>query len=70
MTGTAARQPGADAIAKSIEAIHPFTPYITGAPHRIGYLEKLLQPIRTHEDIALSQGSRSWIGTKLRQGTD
>lgn len=70
MTGTAARQPGAAAIAKSIEAIHPFTTYITGAPHRIGYLEKLLRLIRTHKDVALKQSSRLWIGTRLRQGTD
>ena len=53
MTGTPARQPDADAIAQSIEAIHPFTTYITGAPHRISYLEKLLRLIRTHEDVAL-----------------
>lgn len=31
-------------------------PYITGAPHRIGYLEKLLQHIRAHDDVALWRG--------------
>jgi len=31
-------------------------PYITGAPHRIGYLEKLLQHIRAHDGVALWRG--------------
>lgn len=33
-------------------------PYITGAPHRIGYLEKPLQHIRAHDDVALWQGQQ------------
>ncbi len=33
-------------------------PYITGAPHRIGYLEKLLQHIRCHDDVAMWSGEQ------------
>jgi allantoinase len=33
-------------------------PYITGAPHRIGYLEKLLQHIRSHDDVAMWSGEQ------------
>ncbi len=31
-------------------------PYITGVPHRIGYLEQLLKHIRSHDDVALWRG--------------
>ena len=34
-------------------ALHP---YVIGVPHRIGYLEKLLDYITSHEDVALMTG--------------
>lgn len=34
-------------------ALHP---YVIGVPHRIGYLEKLLDYITSHEDVALMKG--------------
>ena len=33
-------------------------PYITGAPHRIGYLERLLEHIREHDDVAFWRGEQ------------
>lgn len=33
-------------------------PYITGVPHRIGYLDKLLTHIRRHDDVALWRGEQ------------
>ena len=40
-------------------------PYITGAPHRIGYLEQLLEHIRSHDDVALWSGEQvvDWYKT-------
>jgi hypothetical protein len=34
-------------------------PYITGAPHRIGYLERLYEYIRQHP------GARLWTGEEI-----
>ena len=33
-------------------------PYITGVPHRIGYLEQLLEHIRSHDDVVLWRGEQ------------
>lgn len=33
-------------------------PYVTGVPHRIGYLERLLEHIRAHDDVAIWTGEQ------------
>jgi hypothetical protein len=36
-------------------------PYITGAPHRIGYFEQLLDYIQSKKGVSLGLGNRSMI---------
>jgi hypothetical protein len=33
-------------------------PYLTGVPHRIGYLEELLDAISTHDDVVFMTGEQ------------
>jgi allantoinase len=47
-------QEGADNARVMAISIHP---YITGVPHRIGYLEQILDHIIRHEGVALMTGS-------------
>jgi allantoinase len=47
-------QEGADIPRVMAISIHP---YLTGAPHRIGYLEKLYDYILSHEGVAMWTGS-------------
>ena len=44
---------GADSARIMCIALHP---YVIGVPHRIGYLEKLLEYITSHDDVALMTG--------------
>jgi peptidoglycan/xylan/chitin deacetylase (PgdA/CDA1 family) len=44
---------GAEAARIMCIALHP---YVIGVPHRIGYLEKLLEYITSHDDVALMTG--------------
>ena len=45
-------------------ALHP---YVTGVPHRIGYLEKLLEYITSHDDVALMTGGEilDWYDSQV-----
>ncbi|WP_027578954.1 polysaccharide deacetylase family protein [Bradyrhizobium sp. Ai1a-2] len=47
-------QEGADNARVMAISIHP---YITGVPHRIGYLEQILDHVIRHDDVALMTGS-------------
>ena len=42
-------------------------PYISGVPHRIGYLERLYEHIRARTDVALWPGERilDWYKTQV-----
>jgi hypothetical protein len=42
-------------------------PYISGVPHRIGYLERLYAHIKTKPDVALWTGERilDWYRTQV-----
>ena len=44
---------GSDSARIMCIAVHP---YVTGVPHRIGYFEKLLEYITSHDDVALMTG--------------
>jgi allantoinase len=45
-------------------------PYITGVPHRIGYLERLLEHIRSHDGVALWRSEQvvDWYRSVTRPG--
>jgi hypothetical protein len=45
-------------------------PYITGAPHRIAYLEKLLEYIQSRQDVVIWTGEEilDWFLKENRQG--
>ena len=42
-------------------------PYVTGVPHRIGYLERLYEHIRARADVVLWPGERilDWYRTQV-----
>jgi hypothetical protein len=45
-------------------------PYLTGVPHRIGYLEELLDAIRSHDDVIFMTGEEiaDWYRGQATRG--
>lgn len=61
-------QEGADIPRVMAISVHP---YITGVPHRIGYLERLLEHVRSHEGAVVWTGAEilDWYkGAEKRKG--